>query len=126
MGTNPAWLSYLQVDTSHCFNPPIDFDVKVAFQYKVLILKRNFKPGSKGGLKQRDVSSPHTKTLTEPLAVSGSTVRRLVGPPPGLRQVDAHHNGMITICSRGISGEGEFMVDETLQAGPFHWARDQH
>ena len=32
--------------------PPVDIDVKVAFLYQVLILKRNFKSMSTGGLEQ--------------------------------------------------------------------------
>ena len=50
--------SFIQGDTSVCAKPPVDIDVKVAFYYKDLILKRNFKSVSTGGLKQGDDASP--------------------------------------------------------------------
>ena len=39
---NRSAILYLQGDHSGCVKPPIDTKTKVAFQYMVLILKRNF------------------------------------------------------------------------------------
>ena len=47
---------YVQRDTSGRTKPPVDIDVKVAFYYKDLILKHNFKSMSTGGLVLPDVS----------------------------------------------------------------------
>ena len=33
---------HVQGDHSACSKPPLDIDLKVAFEYKVLLLKRNF------------------------------------------------------------------------------------
>ena len=46
----------IQGDQAACPKPPVDIDVKVAFQCKILTLKRNFQIKSTGGFGQAAMS----------------------------------------------------------------------
>ena len=75
----------VQGDPAPCFKPHIDINLKVAFKYKVLELKRSFKSMSTGGL-ERGAGSPCIKNGIWELAKQS--------PNPIVTESDKH----CTIC----------------------------